>query len=469
MVYALERGRKALTPYPWQQVAIDRAIELKRSYLFAETGDGKSIMGGAWIRAALDAGCRRMLILAPPKVCEKVWTEEHMRNFIDDDTAYVSLRDNVDGRWGRLMSLSRQTPAVVVCSLNMISWLCDNFWWWDSILIDEATPLSNNRSVSGQLLRKMLRKHGLEWRLVMSGTPLHKGLMAAWGQYGLVDDGATLGKAFGKYRDATHIGAVPYPNAKFMKYEIREGAVEEVAKAVAHMTIIVDKPKDLTPGVRHHLLRVKLPTSTMKAYRALDRGKPVRDFPLNSHAGHRTQQKRQMAQGVLLRTEFDPWPRMKTWCQDCIGTHIFVHDKKRKALEALLKKARGPMLVLTQWKADFPQIEQACYDQDCVYTKITDKDAVERWNAGHIDVLAMHPLSGGHGLNLQFGGSLIIWYAMPWSLEQYDQANARLDRQGQVEQVDIFHIVATGTIDERILDELGNKRQTPITWREAHI
>lgn len=460
-------GRQ-VTPHDWQKPAIEQAVALERAYLYGEVGSGKSIIGGCWIENALIAGCRRVLILAPPKVCEKVWTEEHVRNFVDDDVVYVSLRDDPDGRWESLMALHRNQPAVVVCSLNMVSWLCDNFWWWDCVLIDECTPLANNRSVQGNLLRKMLRKHEVEWRLVMSGTPLHKGLLAAWGQYHLVDDGATLGRSFGKYRDATHIGTTPHPGAKYMKYSMREGAVAEVAFAVEHMTITVIKPEAERIPVDHHVLRVKLPARVMKAYRALDRGKPPKDFPLNSHAGHRSQQKRQMAQGLLLRDEFDPWPT-GAWCIGANNKLIHVHDVKRKALERRIRQARGPMVVFTQWKADFAAIKQATEDAGKVYAKITEKGAVERWNDRQIDVLAMHPLSGGHGLNLQFGGSYIIWYAMPWSLEQYDQGNARLPRPGQDEKVDIVCILAEGTVDERMLLNLDERRETPIAWREAQI
>lgn len=457
-----------MTPHSWQQKAIDRAVELQCAYLYGETGSGKSIMGGAWVRAAIDAACRRVLILAPPKVCDNVWTETHIQQFLPHGIEYVSLRADPDKRFDRLMSLSRSTPAVVVCSLDMVSWLCDNFWWWDAILIDEVEGLSHNRGVRSQLLRKMLRKHKLAWRLVMSGTPLHKGLMAAWGQYHLVDDGATLGRAFGKYRDATHTGHVPHPNAKYMKYEMRQGAVEEVAKAVAHMTVTVERPDSDRHETAHHIVRVKLPAKTMRAYRALTRGKPPKDFPLNSHAGHRKQQERQMAQGVLIRDEFDPWPTGE-WNHACSNKLIHVHNRKREALKKLIATARGPMLVFTQWKADFEQINGATAELGRAYAKITEKYAEERWNDRLLDVLAMHPLSGGHGLNLQFGGSYIVWYAMPWSLSQYDQANARLPRPGQSERVDIMHIVAEGTVDERMLRQLDENRAVPIAWKEAHV
>ena len=433
---------------PEQRKALDRLIAVKKGYLYAPMGAGKSYVAAQWIADVIARGAKRVLIVAPPKVAKNVWTREHIRQFVDPAIDIERLREDVGGRVIRLKKALASDVTITLVNMTLLQWLASTKFSPDAVVVDEATKLAAARSQNAMALRKMLKRAKTPWRLIMSGTPLHCGLLTAWGQYVLVDDGHRLCRTFGKFRELTHIGITPYPGAKFMKWEMRDKAIEGVAGLVGDVTVKMTPRAESRPTVKL-IEEFNMSPGGRKYYREVAKGVTPDNVEPASHAGSLSGQLRQVAHGFLYDDQRRP---------------LWLYMERKEALRNLLLRLNEPALIFASFTADYSVVEDVCASLDLKHEHINDAGAIGRWNTRQLDALISHPLSGGHGLNLQSGGSVVIWYGLPWSLDQYDQANARLARRGQRETVRIIHMVAKGTMDERIMDALENKREVPNEW-----
>lgn len=281
-------------------------------------------------------------------------------------------------------------------------------------------------------------------RLVeLTGTPSPNNLMDLWSQIYLLDQGARLGKTITAFRNhyftpASQNGHIVY------SWALLPGAEEAIYKKINDICVSM-KAKDYLklPPRTNNVIEVELSSTDWKKYKELERhyvleleGSDV----VASNAATLSNKLLQMANGCIYDENGEAKP---------------IHEKKLDALERVIEESQGqPVLVFYQYKHDLARIRER-FKQ----AKVLDVSAgdIKKWNEGKIPVLLAHPQSAGHGLNLQAGGHIIVWFGLTWSLEFYQQANARLDRQGQQNPVIVHHLVAKGTIDEDVMKALETK------------
>lgn len=278
----------------------------------------------------------------------------------------------------------------------------------------------------------------------LTGTPSSNGLMDLWAQYRLLDMGQRLGRFIGRYREDYFVPDKRNQQVIF-SYKPKPGAEEDIYRLISDITISMKGTDYLKlPDLVINEVPVKLSEKEMKT---LDTMK--RDLIATVKGEEITAANAAVLSGKLLQMANGA-------VYDEQGTVLHIHDRKLDALEDLIEAANGKPVLIAYWfKHDLTRIQKR-FEVEVLSTS----DSIKRWNDGQIPIAVIHPASAGHGLNLQTGGSTLIWFGLTWSLELYQQTNARLWRQGQKETVVIHHLIAKGTIDERVMQALNDKNNT---------
>lgn len=438
-------------PHPYQARAIQHIIDNPACSLFLEMGLGKTVS----TLTALDELMYNygsvtpgtILVIGPKKVVESVWVQEAAKW---DHLKHLKVIRITGDRKARLKALATKGHIYLI-SRDNVDWLVKHWgkkWPYKVVALDELSSFKNPQSIRFRQLRKV---RPLSTRVIgLTGTPSPNGLQDLWSQMYLLDRGERLEKTVGAFRDhylkplSTDGGYVVY------KWGLKAGAEEKIHAAIADICISMKAEDYLDLPDRLDITEpVELDGPAVAMMRQLQM-----DLVLNLEEGDLVAETAaslsgkltQMASGAVYSTPVRGEPR--TW--------IHIHDAKLDALAELLEaqEATGDNTLVFYWhqhmlerlKARFPGARELKTEQD-----------VADWNAGEIPLLLAHPASAGHGLNLQDGGSVIVWAELTWSLELYLQANARLHRQGQLKPVRVYHLVATGTIDEDIVAALAAK------------
>ena len=310
------------------------------------------------------------------------------------------------------------------------------------IVIDE---LSSFKSYSAKRFKALLKVRPYVERIVgLTGTPSSNGLMDLWAEYRLLDFGERLGRYITRYR-LKYFTPDKRSATVIFSYKLLPGAEEEIYNAISDITISM-KAKDYLkmPDLIINEVTVDLDPTERRTYETLRKEMVVQISEQEEidavNAASLSGKLLQMANGAV----YDEDKRV-----------LRIHDKKLDALEDLIEAANGKPVLIAYWfKHDLERIKERFNVREI----LTDQD-IKDWNNGKIDVAVIHPASAGHGLNLQSGGSTMIWFGLTWSLELYEQANARLYRQGQKETVVIHHIITKGTIDEDVMQALKRKEK----------
>ncbi len=439
-------------PHGYQQAAIEWIYEHPACGLFLDMGLGKTVTTLTALRGIIyDYGdiCRA-LVIAPKRVAEETWPAELAKW---DHLADLTYSLVAGSRKDRLAALDTGADIDIIGRDN-ISWLVDHYgkaWPYDAIVIDELSSFKSHQSKRFKALKKV---RPLSKRVIgLTGTPAPNSYIDLWPQLYLLDRGARLGKTISIFRDQFCLGK-RWPSMPVTLYEIRPGAEPEIDKQISDICISMSAADYLDMPDRTYIeLPVTLPAQAMRHYKAM-----AKDAVMDLGGETITAANAAVLSGKLLQLANGFAYIMPTYDQQIL------HDEKLKALEELIEAAQGePVLVFYQFKSDLDRI-RAVFD----YAKTIDDDnIVAKWNAGKVPLLLLHPQSAGHGLNLQQGGRIIAWFGLPWSLEYYQQANARLYRQGQEKPVRIYHIIAKGTIDERVLEVLSGKDKRQADLLEA--
>ena len=339
--------------------------------------------------------------------------------------------------------------SLYIINRENVQWLIESSGMpfdFDMVVIDELSSFKNHQSKRFKALRKV---RPFVKRIVgLTGTPCSNGLMDLWAQFRLLDKGERLGKRIGQYRDAYFT-----PDWNGFTYTPRKGAEKEIYGKIADISISMKTTDHLTmPELVTTADRVELDEKAAAIYKDMEQDMCldfVRDSITAANAGVLCGKLTQLASGAVYTDG---------------GNVMRIHSHKLDALEDLIEAQNGkPVLIAYWYKHERDSIMERF---ECREIK-TDTDIAD-WNASKIPIALIQPSSAGHGLNLQSGGSTIIWYTMPWSLELYQQTNARLWRQGQQsETVVIHHIVSVGTIDEDIMKVLENKDKTQAAMMSA--
>ena len=425
-------------PYDYQTFATNFVLEHPACGLILDMGLGKSVitLTALWslLLDSFDVG--KVLVVAPKRVAENTWpTELKKWEHLDGLTWSLVLGSEKDRR----AALQRRAKIYIINREN-VTWLVDNYRWdFDTLVIDE---LSSFKSSKAQRFRALKRVRPRISRVIgLTGTPQPNGLLDLWPQMYLLDMGQRLGRFVGGYRERFFL-----PDKRnrevIYSYKPKDGAEEKVYELISDICISMKAADFLDmPDLVSSQVEVKMSTKERKLYEDFERDMVLhlKDGDLDAvNAAALSGKLVQMANGAV-------------YGENRKVHHI--HDRKLDALEDIIEAANGkPLLVAYWYKHDLERIRQRFE----VRTIDTPKDIAD-WNEGKIPVALIHPASAGHGLNLQDGGSTIVWFGLTWSLELYQQLNARLWRQGQKHTVVIQHIVAAGTHDEDIMNALEKK------------
>ncbi|XEQ93695.1 hypothetical protein SCACP_25920 [Sporomusa carbonis] len=381
---------------------------------------------------------RKVLVIAPLRVARDTWPAEiekwdHLKGL----TYSVAVGSEAE----RTAAL-KETADVYLINRENVPWLIEESglpFDYDMVVVDE---LSSFKSHQAKRFKSLLKVRSKVKRIVgLTGTPAANGLMDLWAEFRLLDLGKRLGRFIGNYRSTYFIPDKRNQQMVF-SYKPKPGAEEAIYRQISDITISMKNTDylKLTPLVMNEI-PVRLSAEEWQHYQTLKdemvlslKGKEIDAVS----AAALSNKLLQMANGAVY---------------DETGSDTQIHDRKLDSLEDIIEAANGkPVLVAYWFKHD---IERIC--KRFPAERLDSADSIKRWNAGKIPVAAIHPASAGHGLNLQAGGCSLVWFGLTWSLELYQQTNARLWRQGQKETVVVHHIIAKATIDEDVMAALVKK------------
>lgn len=429
-------------PHEYQKYATKFIEENDISALLLDMGLGKSVITLTAIRNLIIKGeVGRVLVIAPLRVARSTWPDEIAKwDHLNDLTYSVAVGTEKE----RLEAL-RKNVEIVIINRENVDWLVNKSGYrfnFDMIVIDE---LSSFKSYSAKRFKALLKVRPYVERIVgLTGTPSSNGLMDLWAEYRLLDFGERLGRYITRYR-LKYFTPDKRSATVIFSYKLLPGAEDEIYNAISDITISM-KAKDYLkmPDLIINEVTVDLDLAERRTYETLRKEMVVQISEQEEidavNAASLSGKLLQMANGAV----YDEDKRV-----------LRIHDKKLDALEDLIEAANGkPVLIAYWYKHDLERIKERFNVREI----LNDQD-IRDWNNGKIDVAVIHPASAGHGLNLQQGGSTMIWFGLTWSLELYEQANARLYRQGQNETVVIHHIITKGTIDEDVMLALKRKEK----------
>jgi SNF2 family DNA or RNA helicase len=448
-----------LTPeqlHGYQRYAADFIVDHDAAAILLDCGCGKTVITLTAIESLLrdrfEVG--RILVICPIRVAQ-VWAEEI-------------------GKWSHLQGLrysiavgteSQRRYAlgvdadIYIVNRDVVPWLVENYggaaWKWDMLVLDELSSFKNPQA---KRFKSLLKVRPKVRRIVgLTGTPSSNGLMDLWAEYRLLDLGERLGKFIGGYRN-TYFRPDKTNGIIVYSYKPLPGAEERIYSRIADMTVSIRCTDVLRmPELISVPYEVTMSEEEKDVYTRLKQ-----DLVLSLPDGEVT-----ASNAAALSGKLSQMSNGAVYNDD--GGVVTIHSRKLDALEDLIEAANGkPVLVAYWFKHDYDRITERLRSIGIRYAKIDTEESISRWNRKMIPVGLIHPASAGHGLNLQAGGSTLIWFGLTWSLELYIQTNARLWRQGQVSStVVIQHIVTKGTVDERILKALQQKEVTQDALMDA--
>lgn len=430
-------------PYEYQKYATRFIQTHEVSAIFLDCGMGKSVITLTAIKRLLAKGkARRVLVVAPLRVAQTTWPDEIQKW---DHLKGLTYAVAVGSEEKRKAALAKKADITIINREN-VEWLVAKSgqkWCYDTVVLDE---LSSFKSYQAKRFKYLLKVRPFVSRIVgLTGTPASNGLMDLWAEFRVLDLGERLGRYITRYREAYFKPDKRNAQVVF-SYKPLPGAEERIYEKISDITISM-KAKDYLhlPELVFNDVFVKLDEKAERAYAEFkaDMVVELKGEEIDAvNAAVLSNKLLQMANGAIYAED---------------GKVIRIHDKKLDALEDMLESANGkPVLVAYWFKHDLQRIKE----RFPLAREIKTAEDIRAWNNGEIAMGLIHPASAGHGLNLQRGGSTIIWFGLTWSLELYQQLNARLYRQGQKETVIIHHILTEGTMDERVLRAVGEKDKT---------
>ena len=442
-------------PYPYQQYCAARIVADAAVGLFLDMGLGKTVI-------TLDAintlrydrwVVQRVLIIAPKKVAEGTWTKEAQKW---EHLRHLRISAVLGSQQKRLRALA--TPAdIYVINRDNVAWLVDYFknaWPFDMVVLDESSSFKNSQSKRFKAL-KLVRSR-INRLVELTGTPASNGLIVLWAQIFLLDGGARLGRTLGQYRER-FFDPDKRSRTQIFSYTPKDGSMEYIQQAIGDICVSMKAEDYLNlPDRMFDDVPVVLDDKARKAYRQLER-----DLLLELDEGQITAASAGVLTGKLLQL-------CNGAVYDSEKRPLAIHNCKVEAFLEVLEQLNGQhCLVFYNFQHDRDRLLAALEPLGLrvrVYQSTADEDA---WNAGEIDVLLAHPASCAYGLNLQNGGHHIVWFGLTWSLEQYEQANKRLHRQGQRHPVIVHHLVVQGGMDEDVIESLRTKGDTQEALMDA--
>ncbi len=437
-------------PHPYQSFAIDFILSHPVAAILLDMGLGKTVITLTAIEQLIHDSFEvsRVLVIAPLRVAAMTWPSELQQwDHLSSLTYSVAVGTPRERRAAVL-----QDADLTIINRENLEWLVESGLplRYDMVVIDELSSFKNPQSKRFKAFMKLRPKVS---RVVgLTGTPSSNGLMDLYAEYRCLDMGQRLGRFIGRYRDAYFVPDRRNGNIVY-SYRPRPGAEQQIYEKIRDITVSMKALDHLPmPELLYNRYPVRLSEDERSMYVSLcddmivelgSKGKPV---VTAANAAALSNKLCQLANGCVYSDD---------------GAAVSFHSRKLDALEDLVESAQSPVLVVYWYRHDLARIKERLTEKGIVFDELKTPAAIDAWNTGELQVGLVHPASAGHGLNLQQGGHHIIWYGLTWSLELYEQVNARLWRQGQqARTVVVTHIVTENTIDERILAALSTKCRT---------
>ena len=397
----------------------------------------------------------RVLVIAPKRVAEDTWSREHEKW---DHLGRLQISKVLGTPAQRKAALEEEADVYVIGRDNT-QWIVDYCWslrnWpFDMIVIDE---LSSFKSSKSKRFKKLKKVAPLTDRVVgLTGTPSANGLMDLWAEMYLLDGGMRLGRTITDYRQ-TYFKPGASNGHVVYRWDPLKHAQAIIEKKISDICISMSAKDYLQlPERIDNVIKVRLSDDEMDRYKTMEREQLLR---LEDDQGDDHTVVALSAAAVMSKLLQIANGRV----YDDDGNVVMIHDAKLDTLRELVDTAQEPALVFYSFRHDADAIREAFPDA----VQMSSSDDIADWNAGKIRILLAHPASAGYGLNLQEGGHIVIWYGLTWSLEQYQQANARLYRQGQEKPVIVHHLIAEGTVDKQVMAALKRKDTSQAALLEA--
>ena len=379
---------------------------------------------------------KKVLVIAPLRVAQSTWLDERKKW---DHLKGLRIAKILGSAKERIAGVAAEADIYIINRENT-GWLVDHFqnnWPFDMLVIDE---LSSFKSASSNRFRALRKVIPFFKKIVgLTGTPAPNSLIDLWPQLYLLDKGLRLGKTMTSYKQqyfnpGRRNGYIIYD------WKLKDGSAVAIHKKIGDICISMKSEDYLKMPERiDNIISVTLPDKIITVYKKFEKELVMDDTITAANAAVLTNKLLQICNGAIY---------------DDLHNVVELHDEKLKALEDVIEAANGkPVLIFYSYKHDLSRILKYISGAK----KLEGPEDIKNWNDGKISVLLAHPASAGHGLNLQYGGNIIVWFGHTWSLELFEQANARLYRQGQKETVIVHHIIAKNTIDEDVMLVLKNK------------
>ena len=435
-------------PYDYQRTAMQCIVDKPECVLFLDMGLGKTVSTLTAIQQLIDdCEVSRVLVVAPKKVAETTWSTEAQKWEHLHDLKVVKV---LGTEKQRCLALSQKADVYVTGRDNFV-WLVGKYGGrlpFDTLVIDELTSFKSAKSERFKAMRIALPS--VHRVIGLTGTPAPNGLIDLWAQMYCLDQGERLGRSVTKYREAyfeTHRW-----NNIVVRCDVKKGCEEIIRNKIADICLSMQAKDYLQlPDLITHTATVELTPKVREAYERFEREK-VLEFK-TEHGQEPANVLAQSAAGLM--NKLAQFANGAVY-DDSMQVHE-VHSEKLDRLAEIVEAANGnSVLVFYQYKHDVTRITAKLKGYR-VRAYQGEKD-LNDWNAGQIDVLLAHPASTAYGLNMQQGGHYIVWFGTGWNLEHYQQANARLHRQGQQHPVQVYKLICAGTVDEKASAALEGKK-----------
>ena len=420
--------------HDYQLVALHFLLALKHAGLFLDMGLGKTIIQLTALAEMLRLGSTKMiLIIAPLRVCRTVW-EAEARKW--EHTQHLTFSKILGTKEQRIAALEKKADIYLINAENVV-WLTKYVggegWAFDTVVFDESSLFKNPMSKRFKAAKAFMKK--VKRSFILTGTPAPRSIHDLWSQIYLLDQGVRLHNTLGKFRNA-------YFDTDFFGYNYlpKVGTQQKIQNKISDIVMSMQAKDYLDmPEKIYNRVYVDMPPSAEAQYEELRRQLMLvleKDIIEAANAGVLVNKCLQMTNGCVYKED---------------GSYQFIHDAKYRALEEIIESTGENVLVFYQYKSDLAELMKRFKGEELVH------DTVDRWNMNRIPLLFAHPSSAGHGLNLQYGGHIMVFFGVNYNLETYQQSCARLHRQGQTKPVIIHHILASGTIDDVVMQSLENK------------
>lgn len=396
----------------------------------------------------------RILVIAPLRVARSTWADEIEKwDHLHDLTFAIAVGSEKE----RLEALKKQADITMINRENL-QWLIEKSgqpFGYDMVVIDELSSFKNHQAKRFKALMKVRPK--VKRIVGLTGTPSSNGLMDLFAEFKILDMGVRLGRFIGQYRN-TYFKPDKVNGPIVYSYKPLPGAEDAIYEKISDITISMKAADHLKmPELVNTKYMVHLSEKEKKKYEDM-KAELVLELPEGeitaANAASLSGKLSQMANGAVYADDESILP---------------IHDRKLDALEDIIESANGKPLLIAYWfKHDLMRIEQWLTEKKIPFQKLDSDASMKKWNKGELPVALIHPASAGHGLNLQSGGSTLVWFGLTWSLELYQQTVARLYRQGQSSgTVTVIHILTEGTVDEKIMRALADKDNTQSAMIDA--